>query len=529
MTFPQVKTLLKKNYPQLYVQQNNTAETQKAELYRLLKGKALWHWDPIKHRQIAKEFRAKEGEGLTCGCQTHELGNPIDKHGKKQPLFDYEQMIFDLLEGTNKGQKVKYLWIKKATGLGITEFFLRYIIWKCTYDNSMQGNRICIVVGPNISLATTLITRLRGILARRFDTITFDSKATVLELNGCIIEVFPAHHIDAVRGLTEVRYILVDEADFIPQGQQDNIRHVVERYRTKSDSIIILVSTPNLPGGLFERIELEPDDTCIYHKLRLDYKYGIHKVYSESDIGEAFRSPGFMREFALQYGAYNGNNFSHYSIDVAVEKGRATYDPVNLVANNPWSQKVIGVDPAFGGSSSFGIVVASLEDLGPPHFDTIKILYAEQFSRPQFNDMIDHVLELITRFGMNNDDCKILVDGANPAFISTLRVKMGLNPDVAQLVDRAKKAGFNNPISLSNILGKVEPVNFGTGNSAVMQNHLRMLLDEGHLAIHPSLTKLITALKGAYEENGNLLKESPYNDLTDSMKLAASWFRIAPA
>ena len=60
----------------------------------------------------------------------------------------------------------------------------------------MQGNRICIVVGPNISLATTLITRLRGILARRFDTITFDSKATVLELNGCIIEVFPAHHID---------------------------------------------------------------------------------------------------------------------------------------------------------------------------------------------------------------------------------------------------------------------------------------------------------------------------------------------
>ena len=56
--------------------------------------------------------------------------------------------------------------------------------------------------------------------------------------------------------------------------------------------------------------------------------------------------------------------------------------------------------------------------------------------------MIDHVLELITRFGMNNDDCKILVDGANPAFISTLRVKMGLNPDVAELVDKERRQGL---------------------------------------------------------------------------------------
>ena len=123
-----------------------------------------------------------------------------------------------------------------------------------------------------------------------------------------------------MRGLTEVRYILVDEADFIPQGQQDNIRHVVERYRTKSDSIIILVSTPNLPGGLFERIELEPDDTCIYHKLRLDYKYGIHKVYSESTSVKHLVDRVYAG-ICIAVWWYSGNSFSHYSIDVAVEKG----------------------------------------------------------------------------------------------------------------------------------------------------------------------------------------------------------------
>ena len=41
-----------------------------------------------------------------------------------------------------------------------------------------------------------------------------------------------------------------------------------------------MVSTPNAPGGLFEKIEKEPEETCIYKRLKLDYTYSLGKIYS---------------------------------------------------------------------------------------------------------------------------------------------------------------------------------------------------------------------------------------------------------
>ena len=48
------------------------------------------------------------------------IGLP-QKNGRPMPLFDYEQMLFNTLLNH------KHVWIKKATGLGITEYMLRYI------------------------------------------------------------------------------------------------------------------------------------------------------------------------------------------------------------------------------------------------------------------------------------------------------------------------------------------------------------------------------------------------------------------
>ena len=48
-----------------------------------------------------------------------------------------------------------------------------------------------------------------------------------------------------------------------------------------------MVSTPNAPGGLFEKIEREPFDTCIYKKLFLDWTYGLDKIYTKSEIDKA--------------------------------------------------------------------------------------------------------------------------------------------------------------------------------------------------------------------------------------------------
>jgi hypothetical protein len=125
--------------------------------------------------------------------------------------------------------------------------------------------------------------------------IPFDSKETVLELNGCSIEAYPSNHIDAFRSLTNPKFILIDEGDFFRNNEQDDVRHVSERYIAKSDPYIVMVSTPNAPGGLFQKIEQEPFDTCIYKKMFMDYTYGLDKIYTKEEIDKAKQSPSFDR------------------------------------------------------------------------------------------------------------------------------------------------------------------------------------------------------------------------------------------
>jgi hypothetical protein len=76
----------------------------------------------------------------------HAIGLP-QKNSQPFPLFDYEQLVFETLH------KHKHVWIKKATGLGITEFMLRYMAWLCLKDNTLRGSQMCIVTGPRIELA----------------------------------------------------------------------------------------------------------------------------------------------------------------------------------------------------------------------------------------------------------------------------------------------------------------------------------------------------------------------------------------
>ena len=132
------------------------------------------------------------------------------KNGQSYPLFGYEKLVFNTLQSN------KHVWIKKATGLGITEFILRYMTWLCLKENTLRSSQMCIVTGPRIELAITLIDRMKGLFHEL--GVTFDSKETVLELNGVHIEAYPSHHLDSMRGLKNVSFIYLDEADFFPHG-----------------------------------------------------------------------------------------------------------------------------------------------------------------------------------------------------------------------------------------------------------------------------------------------------------------------
>jgi hypothetical protein len=112
-----------------------------------------------------------------------------------------------------------------------------------------------------------------------------------------------------MKGLPNVSFILLDEADFFPPGQQQDARDVSERYIGKSNPYIVMVSTPNAPEGLFERIEKEGQDTCLYKRMILDYTSGIGKIYTQEEIEKAKQSSSFEREYNLKYLGKIGNVF----------------------------------------------------------------------------------------------------------------------------------------------------------------------------------------------------------------------------
>jgi hypothetical protein len=211
-------------------------------------------------------------------------------------------------------------------------------------------------------LAITLIGRIKNL----FPTLHFGTKETVVELNGVKIEAYPSHHLDAMRGLTDVSFILLDEADFFPPGQQQDARDVSERYIAKSDPYIVMVSTPNAPEGLFEEIEKEPDASCLYNRLYLDYTYGINKIYTKEEIEKAMGSPSFEREYDLKYIGKIGNVFHQKDIERALMFGRQ-YDPDVVNPNIP---KSLGIDPAFG-CSKFAFVLTQMGNA------RIEILYMQ--------------------------------------------------------------------------------------------------------------------------------------------------------
>ena len=243
---------------------------QQTRLFDILKDKPFWIWDYEKHIQEDIDTKGQ------C-CFNHFVSLPT-KNGEEKPLFDYEKLLYDSLFDNNVNDiRHKHLWVKKSTGLGVTEFFLRLMAWLCLRNDDYKNSQMCIVTGPNIDIAIKLIKRMKGLFQPKLH-VTFDSKETLLELNGCTIEAYPSNHIDAYRALDNPMFILIDEGDFFRKGEQEEVRHVSERYIAKSDPYIVMVSTPNAPGGLFERIEKEPEETIKISVVRIIYQLFSRKT-----------------------------------------------------------------------------------------------------------------------------------------------------------------------------------------------------------------------------------------------------------
>lgn len=113
-----------------------------------------------------------------------------------------------------------------------------------------------------------------------------------------------------------------------------------------------MVSTPNNPGGLFYNIEKEPEDSCLYKRLKMDYNYGLGRIYTVEEIEKAKQSPGFDREYGLQYLGKIGNIFLPSQNVRTIQLGEQYSE--NKIPTNNYTLHRIGVD--FGFSSSAAVL-----------------------------------------------------------------------------------------------------------------------------------------------------------------------------
>jgi hypothetical protein len=427
------------------------------------------------------------------------------------PVLPYQKTLYEAL------QNHKHIWLLKSRGIGVTTFLLRYIAWCCIREIiSPMGSRVCIITGPRIDLAEDLIGRFKGLFAPNLEQNR--TQSTVAFLNGVRVEAFPSHHVDTMRGLTDVKFILSDESDMYPLFQQRDVRGVMEGYigKPNSNPSIVLVSTPKAPGGLMQQIELEEDS--LYHKLRFDYRHGLegpYPIYSEEQIATSRLSPEFGREFELQYLGLIGNVFSPSSIESCQ---KIDYNPQNIHQN---VKKSIGIDPSYG-SSNFAICATQYVD------GKIQVIEASEYQRPNFTDMIEKIWQLKQRYGYVSN---IYVDAANPEVWQALKREFGENYNDQWVRDQMAECRKYNLHAEDRMF--IVPVPFSVEGSKMLQ-HTKWLMEEKDddgsslIAIHPSFDKLLTSLRTAVANEYRLDKtETSFNDVLDSFRLSLTFYKRA--
>src|SRR5215204_5407935 len=153
------------------------------DLLKKLRDRPFYIWSNDKHRLASDKRNTISGH---C-CFNHIIGPP-QKNGIAQPFWDYQDMIYkalmvpgfinsmptvgptlshNLAEKREKERarkveyyhrfKLKHLWIKKATGLGVTEFMLRLMAWLCLRNDDYKNSQMVIVTLSGYRMLDSLL------------------------------------------------------------------------------------------------------------------------------------------------------------------------------------------------------------------------------------------------------------------------------------------------------------------------------------------------------------------------------------
>jgi hypothetical protein len=118
----------------------------------------------------------------------------------------------------------------------------------------------------------------------------------------------------------------------------------------------------------------------------------------------------------------------------------------------------------------------------------------------------------------------VYVDGANPVFISALKLELGERTDYLEELSELRRQHLDPEIWTEN--NKVMPVNFSTEHKQLL-GQAKHFIESGQVAIHPQHDELITSLRTAVANEFTLDKEqTAFNDLFDAFRLSLRYYEF---
>jgi len=347
-------------------------------------------------------------------CFWHYIFSPNqgpERDGVYHPVYQYEVEILKALEHE------RHVCIYKAAGLGITEFFLLWIIWKCFKDPFFYGKEAIVITGPNVDLSKELIRRGKRFLYERGTAYT-DRGEYQFEVNGCTIKCYPSNNIHSARGKPKVSCFFGDEAAFFKLKDDSQVQTVGERYIGKNNAFVIWVSTAGEePAGFFYNIMLESESETIYKRFHYYVEAGLTtdpqtgtSIFSKEYIDVASRARSYGREFLGEWGRNVGDIFEQEALDAICSEEYA------INPSDDSFDRVLGIDPGYG-SSQYGIVAVERRN------DKYNVIFASSYERASYIDAIKKVDSVAKQYNIR----QIFVDKSAPELIKDLRDKYHYN------------------------------------------------------------------------------------------------------
>lgn len=234
----------------------------------------------------------------------------------------------------------------------------------------------------------------------------------------------------------------------------------------------------------------------------MDYHYGLAKIYSQGEIDKARQSPGFDREYGLQYLGKIGNVLSPLVIDRTIELGEQYKD----LEISQYTIKSVGVDFGFGSSKTAIVMTEHL-----PEQEKIRVVFCEEYDHANPQDIVNICFDLYRKY----QNTWFWVDGANRG--SVIQMKVAFNEET----DYEKFTHLQSPNTV-----RVIPTNFQKEHKNML-SHLHSLMNKEYLAIPKKYDKLAISLRTAQANDLSLDKEATsYDDTLDAFRLALRCYRM---